>query len=132
MKHLEVNAGTGGGGLGIGMSEISALEDKWEGKLNEVAAMIDGMAVFSGGKWFRSRMECVEFAEKHIPVGQFQWFLDIFSYLQFVTGETVSTLESQRDEFHAAKVRKTKEKFIFISTLKTDVPPLLGGLGEGK
>ena len=28
MKHLEVNVGTGGGGLGIGMSEIAALEDK--------------------------------------------------------------------------------------------------------
>ena len=28
-------------------------------------------------------MECVDFVEKHIPVGQFQWFIDIFSYLQF-------------------------------------------------
>ena len=69
MKHLEVNAGTGGGGLGIGMSEISALEDKWEGQLNKVAARIDGMDVFAGGTWFRSRMECVDFAENYIPVG---------------------------------------------------------------
>ena len=30
-------------------------------------------------------MECVEFEEKNIPVVQFQWLLDIASYLQFVT-----------------------------------------------
>ena len=64
------------------------------------------MAVFAGGLWFRSRMECVDFAENHIPVGQFQWFLDIVSYLQFVTGETVFTVELQRDEVHASKVLK--------------------------
>ena len=34
-------------------------------------------------------MERVDFAEKHIPVGQFQWFLYIVSYLQLVTRETV-------------------------------------------
>ena len=62
------------------------------------------MDVFSGGRWLWSRMECVEFAENHIPVGQFQWFLDIVSYLQLVTGETVSAEESQQDGVHAAKV----------------------------
>ena len=89
MKHLEINSGIGGGGVGIGMSEIAALEDKWERQINEVAARIDGMDMFAGGRWFRSRMEYVEFAEKQIPVGQFQWFLEILSYLQFVTEETV-------------------------------------------
>ena len=47
-------------------------------------------------------------------------------------GETVSTAESQQYEAHAAKVRKTKEKLIVISDFKIDVPPILGGLGEGK
>ena len=64
MKNLDINTGTGGGGVGIGMSEIAAVEDKWRGHLNEVAARIYGMAVFTGGRWFWSRMECVEFAEK--------------------------------------------------------------------
>ena len=36
-------------------------------------------------------MECVDFAVKHIPVGLFQWLIEIVSYLQFVRGETVST-----------------------------------------
>ena len=36
----------------------------------------------------------MDFVEKHIPAGQFQWFLDIVSYLQFVTGDTISTSES--------------------------------------
>ena len=53
MKHLEINAGTGGGRVGVGMTDIEAFEDKWEGKLNEVAALIDGMDVFAGGSWFR-------------------------------------------------------------------------------
>ena len=97
MKHLNINASTGGGGVGVGMIDIEALEGKWEVKLNEVAAQIDGMDVFTGGRWFGSRMECVDFAEKHIPAGQFQWFLYIISYLQFVTGETGFTPESHQD-----------------------------------
>ena len=70
--------------------------------------------------------------EKNIPAGQFQWFIEIFSYLQFVMGKTVSNVESQRYEVHVSKVRKTKEKSIVISDFKTDVLPILGGLGEGK
>ena len=75
------------------MSKIAALEDKCEGQLNEVAARIDGMAVIAVGRWFLSRMECVDFEEKHIPVGQLQGFLDIVIYLQLVKGETVSTVK---------------------------------------
>ena len=52
MKHININASTGGGGVGVGMIDIEALEGKWEVKLNEVAARIDGMAVFEGGRWF--------------------------------------------------------------------------------
>ena len=64
--------------------------------------------MFAGGGWFRSQIECDDFARDKIPEGKFQWFINIVSYLQFVTGEMVSTLESQGDENHAAKVRKTK------------------------
>ena len=71
------------------------------------------------------------FSTKQIPEGKFQWFIDIISYLNFFTGEIVSMAESQRDEVHASKVRK-KYQSIFISTFKTDVPLILGGLSEGK
>ena len=94
--------------------------------------IIYGVAVLLGGRWLQSQMEFVDFAENHIPVGKFQWFLYIVSYLQFVIAETVSTAEWQQDEVHATKVRKTREKLIVMSTLKTDVPPIFGGLGEGK
>ena len=67
------------------------------------------MDVLAGGRWFRSKTECVEFATKHITEGHFQWFIDIVIYLQFVTGDTVSVAELQRDEVHTEKVRKTKE-----------------------
>ena len=48
-----------------------------------------------------------------------------------MTGETISTSESQRDKVHVAKVRNTKEQKI-MSAFKTYVPPSMGGLGEGK
>ena len=132
MNYLDINTSTGGGGVGVGMTELVAFEDKWDGKMNEVADGIDGVAVFARRRWFWLRMECVDFVEKHIPVRQFQWFIDIVSYLQFFMGETVLTAESQKYEFHAAKVRKKKDQSIFISAFKTDVPNILGGLGEGK
>ena len=59
-------------------------------------------------------MECMNFSENHILGGQFQWFIYIVSYLHFVTGETVSTSDSQKFEVHTAKVRKTKEQSIII------------------
>ena len=34
MKNQEINAGTGGGGLGVGITDIVAFEDKREGQLN--------------------------------------------------------------------------------------------------
>ena len=34
MNHLEINASTGGGGVGVGIPEIVAFKDKWEGQLN--------------------------------------------------------------------------------------------------
>ena len=88
--------------------------------------------MFAGGRWFRSQIECEDFARDKIPDGKFKWFINIFIYLLFVTGESVSTLESHRDKVHATKVRKTKEQYTFISDFKTDIPPILGGLGEVK
>ena len=46
-------------GVVAGMPEIVAFKDKWGGQLNEAEAQIDEMAVFPGGSWFRSWMECV-------------------------------------------------------------------------
>ena len=56
----------------------------------------------------------------------------IITYSQFVTGEIVLIEDSKRDELHATKVQNTKEQYIIISSFKTDVPLILGGLGEGK
>ena len=51
-----------------------------------MTAQVDGMYIFARVIWFRSQMECVEFATNHIPEGPFQCFIDIVSYLQFVKG----------------------------------------------
>ena len=132
IKHLELNTGTVGVVHNAGTSEIMSLENKLEGNLREVAAGIYRKDVFSGGRWFRSHMECVDFKEKHPLEGQFKWSIEIVSYLQFVTGEIVLNADSQRNEVHVDKAHRTKEHQIIISALKTDVPPVLGGPVEGK
>ena len=53
VEHLEINDGTGGEGVGVGIPEVAALKEKCEGKWNKVTAWIDGMAVFAGGRCFR-------------------------------------------------------------------------------
>ena len=110
MKHIEINNGTWCVGVGVGITDQEESKDRWEGQLIEYADRIDGMAVFVGWRRFRSHMECVEFIEKQIPVSQFHRFIDIVSYLQFVTGETMLTVESHQYEVRAANVRKKKEK----------------------
>ena len=30
MKYLDINAGTGGGGFGVGMPDLAEFEDKWK------------------------------------------------------------------------------------------------------
>ena len=57
--------------------------------MRKVAALIDGVVVFSEVRWFIQQRECVEFSEKHIMKGKLQWFIIIVSYLQFVTGENL-------------------------------------------
>ena len=54
------------------------------------------------------------------------------SYIKFVTGETVYTLEYQQDEVHYDNVINTKEHSIVISLFKTDIPLIMGGLVEFK
>ena len=49
-------------------------------------ARVDGAAVFAVSRWFRLQSECEYFAIDQITEGQLQWFIDIFIYLQFVTG----------------------------------------------
>ena len=70
--------------------------------------------MFPGGKWLRSKSKSEESSIYQILEGQYQWFINIVSYLHFVTGETVSTAESQRDEVHDAKSMKTKEQSVVI------------------
>ena len=52
MKHLEINSSTGGGGVGLGISDMESFEYKWKGQLKEVADRIDGVELLAGGRWF--------------------------------------------------------------------------------
>ena len=50
---------------------------KWEGEPREVAARVEGAAVFTGGMGFMYQSECEYFASDHTPEGKFQWFIYI-------------------------------------------------------
>ena len=106
MRNVELSSGVEQGVQLLGRYVIKKLEMKWDSQLREVAANVDEVAVFAEGIWLRSQMECVEFETKHITDVQFQWFTDIVSYLHVVTGEAVSTAESQRDAVNAEKGRE--------------------------
>ena len=54
------------------------------------------------------------------------------SVLTICHGETVIPSESQLDEMHYAKFRNTKEQSIVIYYFKSNIPPILGGLSNGK
>ena len=83
-----------------------------------MSARVEGKAVFAGGRWLIYQSECEDFVRDNTPEGQFQWFIDIVRYLQFVTGENVPTSEYQGDEVNAAKARNTKDQYIVTSELQ--------------
>ena len=58
-------------------------------ELTSLAAKIDSKSVCLKGQWFRSLDDCILFSQKHVPEGQFQWFLEEVSYLQFVTDDII-------------------------------------------
>ena len=62
------------------------MEKNWGGELIELAARVEGIFLFVGGRWFRSQSECEDFAIDNIPEGHFQLFTDIVSYPQFFIG----------------------------------------------
>ena len=53
MRNLEVSSGVGLINHMGGNKDIKMLEIIWDTQLREVAARVDGMAVFVGGIWFR-------------------------------------------------------------------------------
>ena len=109
MRKLGIGGGvTNNIEKGTPYPEIIALEKKCDGELREVAAIVEGIDILSGGRWFIFQSECEDFASNQIPSCQFKWFVDILIYPQFVTGETVLSEESQRDKVRAAKLIKTK------------------------
>ena len=83
MKRLDLSARLSGGIDTTVTTEMVKPKNKWEEELIEISAHIDGMYIFTGGIWFRCRGNALDFP-KTILEGQFQWFIEIISYLKFV------------------------------------------------
>ena len=71
-------------------SSLYQLEYWVKADLTSLAAKVDYKSVCMKGWWFRSLNECIFFSQKHVPEVQFQWFLDVVSYLQFVTNAIIN------------------------------------------
>ena len=82
------------------------------------------------GWWFRSLDDCIFFCKKYVPEGQFQWFLDVVSYLQFVTDDIFGVETSKNSDIHEARVRQTPQKPSFIASFWTHVPPVFANPKE--
>jgi hypothetical protein len=108
-------------------SALDALKKTLMVEINNVSARIDAAAYSVRGRWFRTLDDCISFSRLHIPEGQFQWFLDIVSFLQFTTDVIIDTDESQRGEIHEARVKRTQEQSTVIASFRTGVPPIFGG-----
>ena len=79
MRRLNFNMGPVVVGYNVGNIKIVALENKYKDQLIELSDSIYEIAVFTGGRWFRSKMEFVNFLGGNIPEGQFHWFVYIVS-----------------------------------------------------
>jgi hypothetical protein len=106
---------------------LEALKKTLMLEISNVSARIDAAAYSVRGRWFRTLDDCIAFSRLHIPEGQFQWFLDIVSFLQFTTDVIIDTDESQRGEIHEARVKRTQEQSTVIASFRTGVPPIFGG-----
>ena len=71
------------------------------------------------GAIFCSHQDCINFATNSIPSGEFQWFPDIVTYLQFVGGEVVDQMKSEQSELQSARTKRTEEQSIFVAAFKT-------------
>ena len=56
------------------------------------------------------------FSQKIFPEAQFRWFLDIVSYLQFVTYKSINVDTSQSSYIHEAIIRRTTEQSSIIAS----------------
>ena len=110
----------------------AALEKRLTARIDSLTNKIDSKAVQIGPYVFSSLDHCVSFATKGIPEGEFQWFMDIVTYLQFVGNEVVNSSESQASELHASRVKRSEEQSIVIGAFKTDIPPVFGGPSAGR
>ena len=90
-------------------SDTAAVEKRLSAKIVSLNNKIDSKAVQIGNYIFSSLDHCVQFATKGIPDGEFQWFMDIVTYLQFVGNEVVNSQEYQASELYASRVKRSEE-----------------------
>ena len=62
------------------------------------------------GLWFSISDNFIVFSQKHVPEGQFKWFLELVSYLQFVLDDIIDAETSQISEIHEARVQGAYEQ----------------------
>lgn len=127
LSALESMRGTLGLHSGLGPARptagtsnaITALEKSVKKEMSNLRAMMESSSYKVQNRWFCSLENCIQFARDHVPTGQFQWFIDLISYLTFITEEIVDREELERGEIHEARVQRTPEQSAVISAFRT-------------
>ena len=91
-------------------------------------AKIYSKSVCVKGRKFRSLNDCILFYQNNDQEGQFQWFLDIVSYLQFTTEKIIDVENSQSSEIHEYRVCRMAEQSSAIALFCNYVPSVFAGL----
>ena len=112
------------------VSSLKALEDWVKADLTSLAANVYYKSLCMKGWWFRSLDNCVLFSQKYIPEVQFQCFLDVVSYLQFVKDKIIDIDTYQSSKNREARVQYTAEPSVVIASFWTSVPPVFTGPKE--
>ena len=93
-------------------------------ELTSFFAKIDSKWVCVKGQCFRSLDDCIMFSQKHVPEGQFQWFLNIVSYLRFNTDNIIDLETSQISKIHEDRLCRTAKQSATIDSFRTSVSPV--------
>lgn len=141
LLDLEKAGGVGFGGAiraplqpPVDVDAVSNLKRFVTDKIKALSDSLEANSYTVRGRCFRSLQTCIEFAAKSIPDGEYQWFIDLVTYLQFVSSEVVTREASQQGEIHEARVGRTAEQSTLISAFRTEVPPVfcLGAVADSK
>ena len=111
---------------------LKVLLDWVKVELDNLSSNIDPKSVCVKVWWFRSLYGCILLLKKHVLEGYLQWFLDLVSYLQFITDEIIDLETSQSSEIHESIFCLKGEQSAVMVFFSTSLPLVFAGPKESR